>query len=78
MKKLKEIDVVKTASVSSVAALVGLVAVVIGGSIWTGMAVRNGQLLYTAVGFIGTIVAGLYYLTLFRLAIGRRFFQTAP
>jgi len=61
-------------SLSSVAAFVGLIAVVLAGSIWTGLAVAQGSSTATAVRFGLSIAGGLYYLTLYRLAIGRRFF----
>ncbi len=65
-------------NLSSVAAFVGLVVVAIAGAVWTGMAVSEGATAAMLVRFVASIAGGLYYLTLFRLATGRRFFQTAP
>lgn len=62
---------------SSIASLLGLIAVTLAGSIWTGLAVAEGSGAVMLFRFAASIVGGLYYLTLYRLATGRRFFQSS-
>ncbi|MDH3303235.1 MAG: hypothetical protein OES24_22250 [Acidimicrobiia bacterium] len=46
----------------------GLAGALLLGAVWTGMAVVDGNMVATAVRFLVAIVAGLFYLILFRVA----------
>lgn len=52
----------------SVISVFGLIAAVVLGAVWTGMAVLDGNVVATAARFVVAIGAGLFYVVLFRAA----------
>ncbi|MGF1597861.1 MAG: hypothetical protein ACFCVK_13170 [Acidimicrobiales bacterium] len=61
-------------TVGAVLAAVGVAVAVTGGSVMTGLAVVDGDPVGALARFIGSLLLGAYYLYLFHLARGRRFF----
>jgi len=63
-------------SFTSVMTLVGVAVAVVGGASFTAMAVVAGDPTGSFVRFVLAVAFGVYYLYLYQLARGRRYFST--